>query len=116
MLYLLVDFGLRYRMAISSRHSAISQKEAPSNQQLALSQSKNQEQRQNHFTAKGAEENMLEPYANWGLSCSSVRQTGMKWADTPQTHAKLGSGGIEGEGVARDRVIGTSGDLVIGKG
>ena len=36
--------------AHSNQYSAIGQKEAPSNQQLALSQSKNQEQRQNHFT------------------------------------------------------------------
>jgi hypothetical protein len=32
-----------------------------------------------------------------------------------ETYANLGWGG-EGEGVARDRMIGTSGDLVIGKG
>lgn len=47
----------------SIQQPAIGQKEAPSNQQLALfSQSKNQEQRQNH--SPGRRERLPEPYAN----------------------------------------------------
>jgi hypothetical protein len=67
-LYLLGHFGLKCRMVEFCA-------EAHSNQHSAISQDQKQQQKQIHFIpkryigagAKGAEENMLEPYANYAV-------------------------------------------------